>query len=63
MIEKIKALVREKDTCVPATVSDDSPHCSLMSYVSEPDMKIIAVLCRPFSLPEGNRDSSLVAAG
>jgi len=35
MIEKIKALVREKNTCVLATVFDDSPHCSLMSYVTD----------------------------
>jgi len=35
MIEKMEALVREKDTCVLATVSDNSPHCSLMSYVTD----------------------------
>jgi len=41
MIEKIKALVREKDTCVLATVSDDSPHCSLMSYVTDAECREI----------------------
>ncbi len=39
MIEKMKALVREKDTCVLATVSEGSPHCSLMSYVTDPECR------------------------
>jgi nitroimidazol reductase NimA-like FMN-containing flavoprotein (pyridoxamine 5'-phosphate oxidase superfamily) len=37
VIEKMKALVREKDTCVLATVHENEPHCSLMSYVTDPD--------------------------
>jgi nitroimidazol reductase NimA-like FMN-containing flavoprotein (pyridoxamine 5'-phosphate oxidase superfamily) len=37
VIVKMKALVREKDTCVLATVHDDQPHCSLMSYVTDRD--------------------------
>lgn len=41
MIEKMKALVREKDTCVLATVSDNSPHCSLMSYVTDAECREI----------------------
>ena len=32
MIEKIKALAREKDICVLATVSEKGPYCSLMAY-------------------------------
>jgi nitroimidazol reductase NimA-like FMN-containing flavoprotein (pyridoxamine 5'-phosphate oxidase superfamily) len=32
MIEKIKALAREKDICVLATVSGKNPYCSLMAY-------------------------------
>jgi nitroimidazol reductase NimA-like FMN-containing flavoprotein (pyridoxamine 5'-phosphate oxidase superfamily) len=32
MIEKIKALAREKDICVLATVSGKTPYCSLMAY-------------------------------
>jgi len=59
MIEKIKALVREKDTCVLATVSENSPHCSLMSYVT--DSEIIAVRCRSFQLLEGIRDSYFIS--
>ena len=39
MIEKMKALVREKDTCVLATVSEGAPHCSLMSYVTDPECR------------------------
>ena len=30
----MKEIVREKDTCVLATVSQGYPHCSLMAYVS-----------------------------
>ncbi len=37
MIEKMKALVRERKTCVLATVGDGGPHCSLMSYAAAPD--------------------------
>lgn len=35
MLERMKALVREKDICVLATVSAESPHCSLMAYVTD----------------------------
>ena len=36
MLEKMKALVREKDVCVLSTVSQDAtPHCSLMAYVAD----------------------------
>jgi nitroimidazol reductase NimA-like FMN-containing flavoprotein (pyridoxamine 5'-phosphate oxidase superfamily) len=34
MLDKMKALVREKDLCVLATVSDDKPHCSLVAYTT-----------------------------
>jgi nitroimidazol reductase NimA-like FMN-containing flavoprotein (pyridoxamine 5'-phosphate oxidase superfamily) len=34
MLDKMKALVREKDMCVLATVSNNRPHCSLMAYVA-----------------------------
>lgn len=34
MLETMKALVKEKDMCVLATVSDNKPHCSLMAYAS-----------------------------
>ena len=33
MLDNMKALVKEKDTCVLATVSQGSPHCSLMAYI------------------------------
>lgn len=35
MLEKIKALVQEKNSCVLATVSNGVPHCSLMSYAPD----------------------------
>jgi nitroimidazol reductase NimA-like FMN-containing flavoprotein (pyridoxamine 5'-phosphate oxidase superfamily) len=41
MIEKMKNLVREKDTCVLATVSEGNPHCSLMSYVAASECREI----------------------
>ncbi len=41
MIQKMKALVREKDSCVLATVSSGKPHCSLMSYITDPECREI----------------------
>jgi len=35
MLEKMKELVREKNICVLATVSDHKPYCSLMAYISD----------------------------
>jgi len=35
MLEEMKAMVKEKDTCVMATVSRGTPHCSLMTYVCD----------------------------
>ena len=41
MIEKIKALVREKDICVLATASANKPHCSLMAYTTDDECREI----------------------
>jgi nitroimidazol reductase NimA-like FMN-containing flavoprotein (pyridoxamine 5'-phosphate oxidase superfamily) len=41
MIEKMKALVKQKDICVLATVSKNNPHCSLMAYVTDNDCREI----------------------
>lgn len=41
MLENMKALVKEKDVCVLATVSAEKPHCSLMSYVADDDCREI----------------------
>jgi nitroimidazol reductase NimA-like FMN-containing flavoprotein (pyridoxamine 5'-phosphate oxidase superfamily) len=41
MLEKMKALVKEKDICVLATVSASHPHCSLMAYVTDEDCREI----------------------
>ena len=35
MLQKIWALMKGNDTCVLATVAGRTPHCSLMSYVSD----------------------------
>ena len=47
MIEKMKALVREKDSCVLATVSGGRPHCSLMSYITDPGCREIFLVTHP----------------
>jgi nitroimidazol reductase NimA-like FMN-containing flavoprotein (pyridoxamine 5'-phosphate oxidase superfamily) len=41
MLERIRALVKEKDICVLATVSGGKPHCSLMAYVTDDDCREI----------------------
>lgn len=35
MLDKMKALMKQKDICVLATVSDSKPHCSLMAYTTD----------------------------
>ncbi len=47
MIERMKALVREKDSCVLATVSSGKPHCSLMSYIADPECREIFMVTHP----------------
>lgn len=37
MIERMKALLRDKDLCVLATAAGGTPHCSLMAYVTDED--------------------------
>ncbi len=41
MIEKMKDLLRKKESCVLATVSGGRPHCSLMSYVTDSECREI----------------------
>jgi len=41
MLDKIKDLIKRKDTCVLATVFDQRPHCSLMSYVPDEECRKI----------------------
>jgi nitroimidazol reductase NimA-like FMN-containing flavoprotein (pyridoxamine 5'-phosphate oxidase superfamily) len=47
VIEKMKALVREKDSCVLATVSGGRPHCSLMSYITDAECREIFMVTDP----------------
>jgi len=44
MLEKMKALAKEKDTCVLATISGVEPHCSLMSYATDDDCRQIYMM-------------------
>jgi nitroimidazol reductase NimA-like FMN-containing flavoprotein (pyridoxamine 5'-phosphate oxidase superfamily) len=39
MLEEMKALVKQKDMCVLATVSGGNPHCSLMAYATNDDCR------------------------
>ena len=41
MLEKMTALVRKKNVCVLATVSDNKPYCSLMAYITDGSCKEI----------------------
>jgi len=41
MLEEMKALAKQKDTCVLATVSGGNPHCSLMAYATDDDCREI----------------------
>ena len=41
MLDRMKRLVGERNTCVLATVSGRTPHCSLMAYVSDADCREI----------------------
>jgi len=41
MLEEMKALAKQKDICVLATVSDGNPHCSLMAYATDDDCREI----------------------
>ena len=44
MIDKMKTLVWEKDTCVLATASGGRPHCSLMSYIVDAECREIFIV-------------------
>ena len=41
MIEEMKSLVKKKNTGVMATATDNNPHCSLMTYVTDDDCREI----------------------
>jgi nitroimidazol reductase NimA-like FMN-containing flavoprotein (pyridoxamine 5'-phosphate oxidase superfamily) len=44
MLDKIAELVKAKEHCVLATVSENHPHCSLMAYVVSPDLDIFHLI-------------------
>jgi nitroimidazol reductase NimA-like FMN-containing flavoprotein (pyridoxamine 5'-phosphate oxidase superfamily) len=41
MLEKMKALLRENSLCVLATCSENMPHCSLMTYITDEQAEAI----------------------
>ena len=41
MLKEMKALAKQKDMCVLATVSSGNPHCSLMAYATDDDCREI----------------------
>jgi nitroimidazol reductase NimA-like FMN-containing flavoprotein (pyridoxamine 5'-phosphate oxidase superfamily) len=41
MLEQMKAIVKNNDLCVMATASEGWPHCSLMSYLPDDDVREI----------------------
>ena len=41
MIDQMKALIKTRDICVLATVSEETPHCSLMAYATDDDCREI----------------------
>ena len=44
MLEEMKALAKQKNICVLATVSDGNPHCSLMAYATDDDCREIYMI-------------------
>ncbi len=64
MLERMKALAREKDICVLATISGNKPHCSLMAYATDdPCLEIYMVTHRrtaKYRNLEENRNVSLL---
>ena len=44
MREAIKTLIQSREVCVLSTVSDGTPHCSLMSYVADDQCREIYML-------------------
>lgn len=55
MFEKMKGLIREKDICVLATVSENAvPHCSLMAYVSDDACREIYMATRKSTMKYKN---------
>jgi len=44
MLKRMKKIVKDKDVCVLATVMDNVPHCSLMSYVPDRDCREIYMI-------------------
>lgn len=46
MLDRMKALVKQKDSCVLATASRGQPHCSLMAYVPDDECSKIYMVTK-----------------
>jgi nitroimidazol reductase NimA-like FMN-containing flavoprotein (pyridoxamine 5'-phosphate oxidase superfamily) len=64
MLKKMKKLLKDKDVCVLATVMDNVPHCSLMSYMPNRDCREIYMMTqkgtKKFRNLSANRTVSLL---
>lgn len=41
MIDKMKSILKQNGMCVLATCRDNKPHCSLMTYITDPECRTI----------------------
>lgn len=46
MLTEMKALAKQRDICVLATVADQKPYCSLMAYVTDDNCEEIYMVTR-----------------
>jgi nitroimidazol reductase NimA-like FMN-containing flavoprotein (pyridoxamine 5'-phosphate oxidase superfamily) len=46
ILKRIRDLIREQDTCVLATASENRPHCSLMAYATNASCDEIYLMTR-----------------
>lgn len=64
MIENIKLLIKERSHCVLATVNDDQPYCSLMTYITDENVQCVYMIThlntRKFSYINRNPRVSLL---
>ena len=64
MIETIKSLIKERAHCVLATVNEDQPYCSLMTYITDENVQCVYMIThrntRKFSYISKNPRVSLL---
>lgn len=57
MLERMKELLRSKKLCALATASAESPHCSLMAYLADPDGTTVYLVSAKKSRKSRNLES------